>query len=119
MLADKAVTDAPAAAAISAMAARDAPAALPVEVAESAAVTTAAGSEDLRRCCDCAPGKGKVTQWVQHRAIMNECCSTGWETVDALQKLLCAKNVHTQHKALKSYIGRNPQLRASEAAGRC
>jgi len=85
-------------------------------VAASGGATTAAPAEatdDLRRCCKEAPQKGEATRWSQHRATIVQCCSTGWATTDALQKLLCAANVHTQHKALKSYIGRNPQLRAN------
>ena len=84
-------------------------------VAAARAATTAASqaTEDLRRCCQHAPQKGEVTRWAQHRTTIEACCSSGWDTVDALQKLLCAAGVHTQHKALKSHVGRNPQLRAN------
>lgn len=84
----------------------------------AAALTAAAGQmkgasdEDLRRCCDQAPRKGEQTRWNQHKAQVDACCDAGWRTVEELQRALCDAQVHTQHKALKSYVGRNPRLRA-------
>ena len=88
-------------------------------VATAAALTAAAGQtngasvEDLRRCCEQAPRKGEQTRWSEHKAPIEVCCGAGWQTVEELQRALCEAQVHTQHKALKSYLGRNPQLRAT------
>ena len=84
-------------------------------VARTAAAgqTNGASDQDLRRCCEQAPCRGEQTCWSQHRAQIEACCSAGWRTVEELQRGLCGAQVHTQHKALKSYVGRNPQLRAT------
>mmetsp|Transcript_6550 Transcript_6550/g.16957 ORF Transcript_6550/g.16957 Transcript_6550/m.16957 type:complete len:177 (+) Transcript_6550:254-784(+) len=85
----------------------------------AAALTAAAGQtngacdEDLRRCCEHAPRKGEQTRWNQHKTQIEVCCCAGWQTIEELQRALCDAHVHTQHKALKSYVGRNPQLRAT------
>ena len=57
-------------------------------------------------------GARRRTRWAQHKAQIEACCGAGWYTTEELQRALCDAQVHTQHKALKSYVGRHPQLRA-------
>ena len=76
------------------------------------APTVAVEKPVSRPCCGNAPPESARIRWVQHSSQIAECCTVGWQTVDELQQLLCDRHVHTQHKALKSFIGRNPLLRA-------
>ena len=74
----------------------------PADVPALIVVDTAA---DGRPCCHLAPSKGVQIPWAQYKTQINTCCQMHGTSVDYLQKLLCDANVHTQHKALKSYLG--------------
>ena len=87
--------------------------AVPAVVAAVAAATerVRAQSSKARQCCDAAPSEKVRVRWEDYETQIDECCAIGWQTIEELQSMLHARNVHTQHKALKSFVGRNPALR--------